>query len=68
MLTGPNVEMLAELDHAVSCKVIASGGVSSASDIRALAGLNLYGVICGKALYTGDLKLDEAVAIGKGVA
>lgn len=68
MLTGPNIEMLAELDHTVSCRVIASGGVSSADDIRALAGLNLYGAICGKALYTGDLNLDEAVAIGRGVA
>ena len=29
---------------------------------------DLYGAICGKALYTGDLNLDEAVAIGRGVA
>jgi len=62
MLTGPNLKAMAEMCDAVSCKVIASGGVSSADDVRALRALgkkNLGGVIIGKALYDGKVKLGE---------
>ena len=43
-------------------RFIASGGVSSLEDIRALKELNLYGAIVGKAYYTGALKLAEAIS------
>ena len=43
------------------CNIIASGGVSSIKDIEDCLELNLYGCICGKALYTGALNLEEAV-------
>lgn len=47
MLLGPNIEKLYELSKAVSCNLIASGGVSSLDDIKNLESLNLYGAICG---------------------
>ena len=60
-LTGVNTEQLGRLNETVSCNIIASGGVSSIKDIESCLDLNLYGCICGKALYTGALSLEEAV-------
>ena len=65
MLQGPNLEQLAALQSAVSCNVIASGGVSTIADIRALREIGLYGAICGKAIYTGSLNLQEAIREGQ---
>lgn len=65
MLTGPNFDMLSTLNQTVSCNVIASGGVSNLSDIEELRDLDLYGTICGKALYTGDLSLYQAIVISR---
>ena len=62
MLGGLNLEQLEAIDRAVSCGIIASGGVRDIDDIRACAALSLYGVICGKAVYTGSLSLGEAIA------
>ncbi|MBQ3378092.1 MAG: 1-(5-phosphoribosyl)-5-[Synergistaceae bacterium] len=41
--------------------LIASGGVSSLDDVKALASLNIYGIIIGKALYTGAIDLKQAI-------
>lgn len=69
-LQGPNIEALRELALAVSIPVIASGGVSSTSDLLSLLALEALGVsgaIVGRALYTGDLSLREALqAVGPG--
>lgn len=65
-LTGPNLDMLDQLNRAVSCNIIASGGVSNLKDIANLLDLNLYGAICGKAVYTGDLDLKSAVCVAEG--
>lgn len=65
-LSGPNLVMLDRINRAVSCRIIASGGVSSVKDIINLDALNVYGAICGKALYTGDLDLSTAITISKG--
>ena len=62
-LSGPNFAQLDLLNRAVSCNVIASGGVSSLKDIVTLADLKLYGAICGKAIYSGDLSLRQAIAL-----
>lgn len=62
-LSGPNLAMLAALKRSVSCRLIASGGVGSVKDLKALQQLGLEGVICGKALYTGALDLREAVGV-----
>ncbi|BAZ28325.1 1-(5-phosphoribosyl)-5-[(5-phosphoribosylamino) methylideneamino]imidazole-4-carboxamide isomerase [Cylindrospermum sp. NIES-4074] len=69
-LTGPNLDALRELAGSISIPVIASGGVSSVTDLLSLLALEpqgVTGVIVGKALYTGDIALREALkAIGPG--
>lgn len=67
MMDGPNFTMLDKLNRSVSCRVIASGGVSSLTDIVVLTALKLHGAICGRALYTRDLSLRQAVDLCKGV-
>jgi len=65
MGTGVNVEATGELARSVGIPVIASGGVSGIGDIERLAaveGHGVFGVIAGKALYTGALSLEEAIA------
>ncbi len=64
-LTGPNVELLRSVCAATDRPVVASGGVSSLDDLRALAGLQSIGVegaILGKALYAAQFTLPEALA------
>lgn len=69
-MKGPNLEALRELATAIETPVIASGGVSSVSDLLSLLGLvpsGVSGVIVGKALYTGDVSLKDAIrAVGPG--
>ena len=69
-LQGPNLEALRELAAVVTIPVIASGGVSSITDLLsllALEPLGVTGVIVGRALYTGDISLKQALqAIGPG--
>ena len=61
MLSGPNLEQLDQLNRAVSCDIIASGGVTDLDDVRALAKIGVYGAICGKSVYKGTLDLKQAV-------
>ncbi len=65
MLSGPNLVELDKLNNAVSCHIIASGGVSSLKDLLNLKALNVYGAICGKAIYTEDLSLKAAIEVCK---
>jgi phosphoribosylformimino-5-aminoimidazole carboxamide ribotide isomerase len=67
-LTGPNVEAYRALCAQVDAAVQASGGVARAADITALAGTGVEGVIVGRALYTGDLLLADALAAAEGAA
>ena len=60
-MAGANRALYRELTEQSSMRFIASGGVSSLEDIRALKELGLYGAIVGKAYYTGDIKLIEAI-------
>ena len=63
MLTGPNFAETRRMLDALSCQLIASGGVSSAADVERLAQMpGLYGCIIGKALYDGALNLREVSA------
>lgn len=62
-LSGPNLEQLDAINKAVSCNIIASGGVTNSDDIKALLDLGVYGAICGKSLYKGTLKLTDAIEI-----
>lgn len=62
MMSGPSLELLRALCEAVSCRVIASGGIASAAHVRALRGLgcpNLAGAIVGRALYERQVTLRE---------
>ncbi len=66
MLQGPNIEATRALAEAVSIPVIASGGVSTLADIESLMAVEasgVGGVITGKAIYTGAIKLPEAIAL-----
>jgi phosphoribosylformimino-5-aminoimidazole carboxamide ribotide isomerase len=69
-LSGPNLEGLRALAMAVDVPVIASGGVSSLTDLLsllALESLGVTGAIVGRAIYTGDVDLKEAIlAVGNG--
>ena len=69
-LSGPNMNALRELAQAIEIPVIASGGVSSLTDLLSLLSLESLGVtgaIVGRAIYTGDVSLTEAVrAVGDG--
>ncbi|HEX2578188.1 MAG TPA: 1-(5-phosphoribosyl)-5-[(5-phosphoribosylamino)methylideneamino]imidazole-4-carboxamide isomerase [Aquihabitans sp.] len=65
--TGPDLDLYAELLDTLETDVIASGGVGSIDDVRALATLGresrpLVGAIVGKALYEGTLTIDDALA------
>lgn len=62
-LSGPNLEQLEEINNAVSCDIIASGGVTNINDIKALKSLGLYGAICGKSIYSGSLDLKQALEV-----
>ena len=65
MLGGPNLESIRAVCEAVSCRVIASGGVSSAEDVRRICALrapNLAGIIVGKALYEGRMTITDLKA------
>jgi phosphoribosylformimino-5-aminoimidazole carboxamide ribotide isomerase len=64
-MQGPNIEATAALANAVSIPVIASGGVSSMEDLRALkkCGAPLNGVISGRALYDGRIDVAGAVSV-----
>ena len=61
MLGGANVELYQTLSQQFPLDFIASGGVSSISDLQNLKALGLYGAILGKALYTGALDLKTAL-------
>lgn len=59
---GPNFEMYERLTSALSVKVIAAGGVGTVEDIQRLTDCGIEGAIVGRALYTGDIKLPEALS------
>ena len=64
-MRGTNLEMYRELSEKYSVDIVASGGVSSISDVEALKNMNIYGAIIGKAYYTGAIDLARAVGICK---
>ena len=74
MLQGPNLDLLRDVASRTSAPIVASGGVTTIDDIRALMTLvhpdgepgGVEGAIAGTALYTGTLSLEEALAVTKG--
>ena len=61
MLSGPSFARLEALREAVSCRIVASGGVSCNGDLQKLQAMGLYGAIIGKAYYAGTVDLAAAV-------
>ena len=62
-MRGANRALYADLQRQYQMDIIASGGVSTLDDIRALAGMGLYGAIIGKAYYTGAIDLKTALEV-----
>lgn len=60
-MQGTNRNLYQELSEKFDMQIIASGGVSSLEDVRALRKMNLYGAIIGKAYYTGAIDLARAI-------
>lgn len=62
-LAGPNTAAMAQMASEVGADIIASGGVGSLDHIKSLVPTGVEGVIVGRALYTGNVRLEEAVKI-----
>jgi phosphoribosylformimino-5-aminoimidazole carboxamide ribotide isomerase len=65
MLSGINIDATVRLAQALSIPVIASGGLSNMADIEQLCAVQdegVEGVICGRAIYSGDLNFEQAQA------
>lgn len=61
-LTEPNFSAISELVNAIKQPVIAAGGISSLNHLKMLKSLGVEGAIVGRALYTGDINLKQAIA------
>ena len=69
MKTGPNVDATRDLATAIQIPVIASGGISTISDVFEVSTLSesgVMGMITGRALYDGSLDLVEAIGVAEG--
>ncbi len=62
-MRGTNRQLYADLSARFHVQLVASGGVSTLEDIRALRRMNLYGAILGKALYEGAVSLSDALTV-----
>ena len=60
-MRGTNRSLYAALQKKCAMNIVASGGVSTLEDVRALAAMGLYGAIIGKAYYTGAINLKQAI-------
>lgn len=65
-MRGTNLDLYRRLKARFSLNLIASGGVSTLADVRALNAIGVHGTILGRALYTGDITLEDALAAAKG--
>lgn len=65
LLSGTNLGLYAELSERFKMNITASGGVSTLDDVRRLAEMGMYGAILGKAIYTGNIDLREALEVAK---
>ena len=65
-LRGPNLSALGRLAEAVSTPVVASGGIATLDDVRAVAALGVEALIIGKALFDGAIELPAAIEAARG--
>ena len=61
-MAGPDLELLGRLVALGQARIIASGGIRDAADIRAVRRIGCAGAIVGRALYDGTLTLEDALA------
>jgi len=64
-MRGANLELYKKIGEKYALNVIASGGVSTLDDVKALAAMGTYGAIIGKAYYIGAIDLEEAIEVAK---
>ena len=64
-MMGTNLELYKELSQKLDIQIIASGGVSSIDDVKALSSMDIYGAIIGKAYYIGAIDLKDAIEVAK---
>ncbi len=64
-MQGTNHALYETLKKELDLNIIASGGVSSIEDIKRLKEIDLYGAIIGKAYYTGDINLSDALKVAR---
>ena len=64
-MAGSNHALYQELSEKTEMQVVASGGVSSLEDVKALRALGIYGAIVGKAYYVGAIDLSEAIEVAR---
>lgn len=64
-MIGTNRALYKDLQKEFSMDIIASGGVSTIDDVKALADIGLYGAIIGKAYYTGAIDLKQAIEVAR---
>ncbi len=64
-MQGTNRELYKQLSEKFDMQIVASGGVSTIDDVKALASMNLYGAIVGKAYYTNAISLKEAIEVAE---
>ena len=68
MLGGPNLPALRTMQQSVPVPIVASGGVTTVDDVKALAAIPVAGCIIGRALYEGKLKLADALAASQTIS
>lgn len=66
LLAGTNMELYKEMSGKFSVDIVASGGVTTLEDVAQLQKMRLHGAILGKALYTGNIDLKQAIDLTKG--
>ncbi len=64
-MQGTNRQLYKELSEKFDMQIVASGGVSTIDDVKALREMELYGAIIGKAYYTNAVSLEEAIEVAK---
>ena len=64
-MRGTNREMYRQMSVTLGLRITASGGVSTLEDVKSLRAMDMYGAIIGKAYYTGDIDLKEAIEVAR---
>jgi phosphoribosylformimino-5-aminoimidazole carboxamide ribotide isomerase len=67
MLMGPNVAGVRNMVKSTGMDIIASGGMSELADVTRILDTGAEGIIIGKALYAGTVRLNDAIAMGEGI-